>query len=354
MNDGRMYATATLLNDGKVLIAGGISEWAIQGLSPVLASAELYDPATSKFTPTGSMIAARGYHTATLLPDGRVLIAGGYGCGSARTCSQAFPIARDRLVSAELYDPTTGQFSATGSMSTPRAEGTATLLADGRVLLASGTAGSQAVELYDPASGNFTRAGSLVRYSNGVSAILLPSGKVLLIGPEFGPKAELYDPANGRSASLTLDLLPGAGAVANPPVTAETPRQPRYLGTVASFCVYSITSSHMTPGTGSFTQPGSISSSPGQWIAPTATLLSDGRVLFAGGYLDHGSGLQDSASSAGLYDPATGKFTPTGTMTTAGGDHTATLLPDGTVLIAGGTAQGGTGTALSSAELFRP
>ena len=104
--------------------------------------------------------------------------------------------------------------------------------------------------------------------------------------------------------------------------------------------------------TGSFTQSGSISA-PGQWLELATTLLPDGRVLFAGGYLTTALASK-TRLAAGLYDPGTGKFTPTGPMTTSRGDHTATLLPDGTVLIAGGSAEGVTGTALSSAELFRP
>jgi len=208
--------------------------------------------------------------------------------------------------------------------------------------------------LYDPTSGKFTRAGSQLHYYGGVTAIPLPSGKVLLIGPELGPKAELFDPAGGKSTSLTLELPPGAAAVASSswyqqdPETAALLKDGRVLLCVFDFLVT------YDSATGSFTQPGSISSVPGQWIEPTATLLPDGRVFLAGGYLDQGSGPQDSASSTGLYDPSTDKFTPTGPMTIARGGHTATLLPDGTVLIAGGTAEGVTGTALSSAELFKP
>ena len=122
MTESRAAHTATLLPDGRVLVAAG--DYDTHGASR--SSAELYDPTTGKFTPTGSMVQARTNHTATLLSDGRVLFVGGW---SATT--PAFK-------SAELYDPKAGTFSSSGSLETARYGHTATLLSDGRVLIVGG------------------------------------------------------------------------------------------------------------------------------------------------------------------------------------------------------------------------
>jgi hypothetical protein len=195
MTTDRSGYTATLLQDGHVLIAGG------QG-DPTLATAELYDPTTGKFSLTGSMTTGRDGHTATLLSDGRVLIAGGsfsssgayvgpslamtdYGAAkfsrtamadyqqdaalsgglplieagyaSPRSIPYVDPgilgatIPSTQLTSAELYDPATGKFSPTGSMGTVRNSPTATLLLDGRVLVAGGDSPEGlSAELYQP------------------------------------------------------------------------------------------------------------------------------------------------------------------------------------------------------------
>ncbi|MDM0032830.1 kelch repeat-containing protein [Variovorax sp. J22P271] len=169
MSTARSVFTATLLADGRVLAAGGTSG------SP-LAAAELYDAATGRWTLAAPMIAARLTHTAVLLPDGKVLVTGGNG-GAAGGGS---------LATAERYDPATGAWSATGAMNSGRTAATATLLFDGKVLVAGGYDGNgsaqASTELYDPASGRWTGTGAMrgARYFH--TATLLPDGNVLLAG----------------------------------------------------------------------------------------------------------------------------------------------------------------------------
>jgi hypothetical protein len=178
---GRYLHTATLLQNGKVLITGGV---ATSGSDPV-ATAELYDPATGAFTITGAMATARAQHTATLLPDGRVLIAGG-------TTSSPPPLTSAWLstgagnfqgtATAEVYDPSTGSFSATGSMLAPRVFHTATLLSNGQVLIAGGGNENSTAEVYDPATGSFSITGGMEIGRSGHTATLLTNGSVLVVG----------------------------------------------------------------------------------------------------------------------------------------------------------------------------
>ena len=172
----RLSQTATLLPDGKVLIAGGCCAG-----TAGLATAELYDPSTAKFSPTGAMTAGRYYHTATPLPDGRVLIAGGWG-----------------LDSAELYNPATGTFSATGSMTATRYYDTATLLPGGKVLVVGGALSPDSADVYDPKAGTFSPTGSLIAARSRHTATLLSNGTVLIAGgigtSGSSAPAELYRP----------------------------------------------------------------------------------------------------------------------------------------------------------------
>jgi len=187
---GRDYHTATLLPSGKVLVAGGEDDDA-----NTFASAEVYDPATGAWTSTGSMPISSSGHTATLLPNGKVAVAGGehYASGTSLFLS-----------STKLYNPATSTWTSTGSMGTARKYHTATLLPSGKVLVAVGQGSnyviSSSAELYDPATGTWSPTGSLVTARTDHTATLLPNGKVLVAGGQenatfYSKRAELYDPA---------------------------------------------------------------------------------------------------------------------------------------------------------------
>ncbi len=196
MNAARHMHTATLLPNGAVLVAGG----RFQDGGPGQASAELYDPATATFSPTGGMATPRYLHTATLLPNGKVLIAGG-----------------SDSVTAELYDPSTGTFAATGDMTEPGYVDTATLLPNGKVLITRSAQDYREdhADLYDPATGTFTRTGDLVDSSTAgqhppatpgqrPAAMLLASGKVLIAGASRGTPGARQLPVDLRSCDWRL------------------------------------------------------------------------------------------------------------------------------------------------------
>lgn len=218
MNQFRYGHTATLLADGKVLIAGGAGD---TPQAPATATAEIFNPATGTFTPTGSMTRIRAFHAAVLLPNGKVLISGGgiNGFNPGDTKSQ------------ELYDPATGTFTATGDMVSARSYHVSVLLPTGKVLHV-GSAGT-AAELYDPATGQCAATGAMSqsRWREWTRAVLLANGKVLVVGgtevsgiPNPTHIAELYDPATGtftnsgalqaNRAFFELQALPGGKVVA--------------------------------------------------------------------------------------------------------------------------------------------
>jgi Tol biopolymer transport system component len=354
--DGPLGETATRLADGRVLVTEGCG-----------TVAELYDPATDTFTRTGSLSVNRASKTATLLADGRVLMAGGYDCGRG---------GEDGIwPTAEIYDPATGTFSPTGSMHTGREFHTATLLADGRVLIAGGytapppaaagritlasirTAESAAsvlatAEIFDPATGKFTRTGSMSTFRDHHTATMLDDGRVLVIGGggegyASSKSADVYDPATGRF-SKTGSLKTGrwlhtATRLADGRVLVLGGRSPQDS-------VYDSAELY-DPRSGKFHSARSMSEARQQH---TATLLPDGRVLIAGGYWQKQQQWR-VLSSTEIYDPATGDFSPIGSMGTPRSDHTATSLDDGRVLIVGGNDIGHDGgVAVDSAVLYRP
>jgi hypothetical protein len=195
----RANHTATLLTDGKVLIAGGTQDY----VTPT-ATAELYDPQTREFTRTGDMITPRVAHTATLLPDGRVLMAGGTTFAGVGLVGSS---------SAEIYDPATGIFAPTVNMISKHVCQQAHLLANGKVLIvggSDGTGGDAEAEVFDSATNTFAATGVTVRVGNtcqGSVLALLPDSRVLVISEEFGVGG-IYDPVSGAFA---LTAYPMAG-----------------------------------------------------------------------------------------------------------------------------------------------
>ena len=370
LHDARFGATATRLQNGQALIAGGV---ALD--TTASAVAELYDPSYGGFFLTGGLLTGRSYHTATLLKNGQVLIAGGID-------------ANGRPVRAsELYDPASGSFIPTGNLIAPRFDHTATALANGKVLITGGDTTTamvtniQSAELYDPATGLFTPTGEVKRYYDPESnvfwkqgtmnavrakhtATLMRDGRVLIAGGADASStaqasAEIYDPATGKFTVIAPmnsprkeqdavlltngDVLIIGGVGANGQVLASAelfnPSTNHFTLTTAAF-----------PGTGSDMSVGRYEDS--------ATLLPDGRVLIAGG-----SDSRTFLNTAELYYPSRGSFTCVGgpaaspssgcnpSLITARNLASVALLGNGEVLIAGGFGRNG---MLSSAELYSP
>ena len=326
MGPTRYGHSATRLENGKVLVAGGggwacCGEDSVYGYAAVNRSSELYDPIQGMWSVTGELRQRRSEHTATLLKDGRVLIAGGADWG--------IDIGRfSYLNSAELYDPATGEWRPTASFNRIVGYPSATLLANGKVL-AVGRSYPQgySAELYDPVTETWsiTAAPSLPGMP-----VLLPDGKVLAY-------PEIYDPATERwSSGGHLNVIRGAR-------TATLLTNGKVLATGTDESGLPCAELY-DPNTGAW----SVTGPPFAGLG-TVTLLPDGRVLMSGGYTS-----QNLASGEEIYDPDTGQWSLTDRLKAPRFAHTATLLVDGRVLVAGGfDGDGDIGTMYrASAELY--
>ena len=341
MRSARDGHTATVLANGKILAAGGTNN------GVALTSAELYNPTAGTWASTGSMNVGRTLARAVLLSNGSVLVMGGCvnDCLSATTNS------------AEIYNPIAGTFSATGSMVQARAEFGTTLLANGQVLVVGGCTAYDAngclavttkAEIYNPATGTWKATGALRGARHAMTATLLASGKVLVAGGATAAmdainSSEIYDPT-AKTWTLGLKM-----------VTARSDYASIMLGTGKVLFTggeningVSINKAELyNPSTGTFTATGNMTATREEH---TAVLLANGNVLVSGGNKKTLT-TQTPLASAELYNPTNGTWTATGRMSNTRAGHTSTVLHNGNVVNAGGSDAV---NELNSAELYQP
>ena len=346
MTTSRVSHTATLLPNGKILVAGGHDSAGTD-----FSSAELYDLGTGVWISTGSMTTPRQGHIAILLPNGKVLVAGGTIAGCTATGT------------AELYDPATGTWSGTGSMNDPRSNSLAVMITvgplTGMVLVAGGDPAcgggpaTAVAEVYDPNTGNWSGTNSMGTARDWANSALpaLPDGSILAVGGgtccpyRWFNTAESFDPVNQSwtpTAPKNTNAQGAAVLMQNGVVLVAGGRKGNQGNSD------SVADAELFDATGTWIATADMSTDR---FLQTLTLLESGQVLTAGG-LSGGFGSCSDITSAELYDSTAGIWFPTGNMTVARYLHTATMLPNGQVLAAGGTDC--EGNVLSSAELYTP
>jgi hypothetical protein len=334
---GRTGFTSTLYGDGIVLVAGGTD-----ASGNVLKSAEIYGVSLGGvFITTGNLNTARTGAVAVLLPNGKVLVAGGSIDG----------IASGALNTAELYDPSTGTFTNTSqNMTAGRFGATATLLDNGKVLIAGGensTGVLDSAELYDPTTDTFTATGNMNSARTGAAAVLLGNGKVLVAGGSSDGtaagalnSAELFDPAGNSGAGAFTALTATLSAARFQPEAALLPSGKVLLagglnstGTLTSADLYDPVANSFAASNGHMAQARAGGS---------AVALPNGMVLLAGG---------TTSQAVDLYDPESDKFDTTGSLQQSDTGLVETLLNNGDVFVVGLTTAA---TPAADAELYAP
>ena len=325
---GRVIHEATLLNDGRVLITGGVA-------AATLNTAAIYDPALGSFSrTTGDMVSPRRFHASTLLADGRVLLTGGMADGN------------DVFNTAEVFDPATGLFTATSTFGVPRRQHNAVLLPSGEVLLAAGfnrTEGSlQSAEIYAADLRSSRRIASPQAEAGARALVELLDGRFLVAGGHRGAEvkeAEFFNPVD-ESFTRTGDMVVGVLRAAH----ARLADGRVFFAGGSTVNVVNALGQIFDPSTGLFTTTTGTMAVASQ--ARTANLLPSGQVLVAGGYDAAGTAL-----GAELFDPVTQTFRPAGPGFRARSNHSATTLADGRVLIVGG---GIDGVVTDNAQIYDP
>ena len=359
LRTAREKHTATLLRDGRVLVAGGDNS-----NGQYLSSVEFYDPRRNTWSLGPSMLTTRHEQTATLLDDGRVLLVGGEpALSEAIMTGQSAPTTPVWPPTAEIYDPRTNRWAATAPMATARYGQTAVLLHDGRVLVIGGHAidttqsdsALASAEMYDPRRNLWLPAGSVPGGRFDLQAVALPDDNVLVPGGDDGrdfsnpglTSAALYDASTNRWTHTGMLHMRHWGETSTLLATGQV------LVVSACSCqakTIARSGELYDPRTGRWHISAPV---PHNRIYHTATVVSDGRVLFAGG-LSGPDANEYPSRLVDLYDPMTNRWTAGPPLRIGREYHTATLLSDGRVLIVGGETRSPnavSATVLAAAEI---